>query len=98
MLRDLLLEMSAKDQVLYGALLFLLLLFLLERWDLRRTKRKLRSAEQRERDQRDTTRADSPLAPAADALLVDTSDLTLRQVVDKLAGVIASAVDSAAAR
>lgn len=38
----------------------------------------------RERDLRDSTRPVSPLRPAADALVVDTSDLTLAQVVDTL--------------
>lgn len=41
-------------------------------------------AEQRERDQRDTSRADSPLRPAAGAIILDTSDLTLPEVVQKL--------------
>ncbi|MCY4366188.1 MAG: (d)CMP kinase [Chloroflexi bacterium] len=36
------------------------------------------------RDRIDSQRADSPLAQAADALLVDTSDLTIDQVVEKI--------------
>lgn len=36
------------------------------------------------RDHLDTTRAVSPLRPATDAVLVDTSELTLEQVVDTL--------------
>ncbi|MDE2842310.1 MAG: (d)CMP kinase [Chloroflexota bacterium] len=36
------------------------------------------------RDRIDSQRADSPLAQAADALLVDTSDLTIEQVVGKI--------------
>ena len=44
------------------------------------------------RDRIDSQRADSPLAQAADALLVDTSDLTIEQVVGKiLAGLESSA-------
>src|SRR5438876_70925 len=38
----------------------------------------------RERDQRDATRAVAPLRQAEDALYVDTSDLTLEQVIDRL--------------
>ncbi len=41
-------------------------------------------AEQRERDERDASRADSPLRPAAGAIILDTSDLTLGEVVQKL--------------
>lgn len=36
------------------------------------------------RDEIDSQRADSPLAQAADALLVDTSDLTIEQVVGRI--------------
>jgi len=42
----------------------------------------------RERDARDTGRAVAPLVPAADARIVDTSDLSLDQVVDKLLGMV----------
>lgn len=38
----------------------------------------------RERDARDSTRKVAPLRPAADAIVVDTSDLTLQEVVAKL--------------
>lgn len=41
-------------------------------------------SEIRERDLRDATRPVSPLQPATDALVVDTSDLDLQQVVDLL--------------
>jgi len=41
-------------------------------------------AEQRERDERDASRADSPLRPAVGAIILDTSDLTLHEVVQKL--------------
>jgi CMP/dCMP kinase len=40
--------------------------------------------EQRLRDHRDSTRADSPLKPAPDAVVVDTSGLDLAQVVEKI--------------
>src|SRR5277367_2096951 len=36
----------------------------------------------RERDQRDRNRAQSPLRPAPDAVVIDSTDLTLEQVVD----------------
>jgi cytidylate kinase len=36
----------------------------------------------RERDAKDSSREVSPLAQAADAVVVDTSDLTLDQVID----------------
>ncbi len=39
-------------------------------------------AEQRERDRRDSTRPSSPLRPAEGAVIVDTSRLTLPEVVD----------------
>ena len=45
-------------------------------------------ADQRERDQRDSERALNPLVPAPDAHLVDTSDLTIEQVVDRLAELV----------
>jgi len=41
-------------------------------------------AEQHERDERDSNRAASPLAPAADAVALDTTGLTLEQVVDRV--------------
>ena len=37
----------------------------------------------RERDRRDRTRADSPLRPAADATIIDSTDLTLEQVIER---------------
>ena len=39
-----------------------------------------------ERDQKDSSRTESPLRPAADAVIVDTSDLTIDQVLDRLVG------------
>lgn len=47
-------------------------------------------AEIRERDQRDSTRPVAPLRPAEDAVVLDTSDLTLSEVVDRLAEIVAS--------
>ena len=40
-------------------------------------------AEQTIRDERDLTREDSPLRPADDAVILDTTDLTLEQVVER---------------
>lgn len=37
-----------------------------------------------ERDRKDSTRVASPLRPAADAVVIDTSDLTLDEVLDRL--------------
>jgi len=39
----------------------------------------------RRRDRLDSTRAISPLRPATDALIIDTDDLDLDQVVDAVA-------------
>jgi len=45
-------------------------------------------AEQRERDTRDTTREHSPLAPAPDALRVDTTGLSIDEVVAQIARLV----------
>lgn len=45
-------------------------------------------AELRARDERDRTRASSPLVPAPDAVLIDSTDLTLEQVVDQAVAII----------
>ncbi len=45
-------------------------------------------ADLRERDQRDRTRANSPLAPAPDAVVIDSTNLTLDEVVDRATKVI----------
>ena len=45
-------------------------------------------AEQRERDARDETREHSPLAPADDALLVDTTGLSVDEVVERIAQLV----------
>jgi cytidylate kinase len=45
-------------------------------------------AEQRVRDERDTEREHSPLRPADDAVVIDTTGLTLEQVVDRVVGLV----------
>ena len=47
-------------------------------------------AEMRERDKRDRTRADSPLVPAPDAVLIDSTFLTLEQVAEKAIEIVES--------
>ena len=42
----------------------------------------------RDRDHRDMTREESPLMQAEDAILVDTSDMTIDEVVDKILGLL----------
>ena len=42
-------------------------------------------AEIKERDERDSTRKIAPLKPADDALIVDTTGLSIEEVVEKLA-------------
>jgi len=44
----------------------------------------------RERDHRDRTRANSPLVPAPDALIIDSTNLTLDEVVARVTGAIES--------
>ncbi len=41
------------------------------------------AAEMRQRDQRDSTRAASPLVPAEDAAILDSSGLTIEQVIER---------------
>ena len=48
-------------------------------------------AEQAIRDQRDTERDESPLRAAADAVTVDTSDLTLDQAVEQVVALVRAA-------
>lgn len=45
------------------------------------------------RDRRDSTRADSPLQAAADAVEVDTSDLTIEEVIAKIVGLVDALAD-----
>ncbi|NLH09763.1 MAG: (d)CMP kinase [Holophagae bacterium] len=44
--------------------------------------------QQRKRDERDSTRADSPLRPATGAHILDTSGLTLEQVVERVLALV----------
>lgn len=50
------------------------------------------------RDQRDSSREDSPTRPAADAVIVDTSGLSLEQVIRRLADLVGCAEQTAAAQ
>jgi CMP/dCMP kinase len=45
-------------------------------------------AELRARDERDRTRANSPLIPATDAVIIDSTNLALEQVVEKAVAII----------
>ena len=45
--------------------------------------------ELRARDERDRNRADSPLRPAADAVLVDSTNMTLEEVVARVEAIVA---------
>jgi cytidylate kinase len=45
-------------------------------------------AELRARDERDRTRANSPLVPAHDAVLIDSTDLTLEQVMERATEIV----------
>jgi cytidylate kinase len=45
-------------------------------------------AEQTLRDERDSTREHSPLQPAPDAVVLDTTGLTLEQVVERIAVIL----------
>ncbi|HEY6433841.1 MAG TPA: (d)CMP kinase [Acetobacteraceae bacterium] len=42
----------------------------------------------RERDRRDRTRADSPLRPAPDAVIIDSTNLSLEQVIERAAALV----------
>ena len=50
--------------------------------------------ELRERDRRDRTRAESPLQPAADAVIIDSTDLSLDQVVARVEAIISERLAS----
>lgn len=52
--------------------------------------------DQAERDARDSERAVSPLAPAEDAVVIDTTSLTLEQVVERIMALVAEAPGIAA--
>src|SRR3712207_7382493 len=51
------------------------------------------AADLRRRDEYDSSRADSPLRPAADAVVVDSTDLDRDQVVDRVVELANAAVD-----
>jgi len=52
-------------------------------------------AEVRERDARDMGRADAPLRPAADAVVLDTSDIGVEEAVARAIGLVQVAVEKA---
>ncbi len=52
-------------------------------------------AEIRERDHRDRTRADSPLRPAEDAVIIDSTELSLGEVIELAAKLVQNYLDSA---
>jgi len=49
-------------------------------------------AEVKERDARDMGRADAPLRPAPDAVLIDTSSMSIGEAVEFAAGVVEAAL------
>lgn len=51
-------------------------------------------AEVRERDARDMGRAEAPLRPAGDAVLIDTSDLTIGEAIARAAAVVRARIDA----
>ena len=53
--------------------------------------------ELRERDHRDRNRADSPLRPAPDSVLLDSTDMTLEEVVRAAAAIVESKLTSQSA-
>ena len=55
-------------------------------------------AEMRQRDERDRNRAQSPLRPAPDAVIIDSTYLTLDQVTDEVAALITARWAAAAPR
>ena len=48
-------------------------------------------AAQAERDDRDTSREDSPLEPAADATVIDTTPMTVEELVHRVVGMVRAA-------
>jgi len=49
-------------------------------------------AELHERDKRDRTRSDSPLVPAADAVIIDSTHMTLEQVMERVVEIVGSKI------
>ncbi|MBE7157859.1 MAG: (d)CMP kinase [Rhodospirillales bacterium] len=58
-------------------------------------RRELVEQELRERDRRDTSRAESPLRPAPDAVILDTTHLTLQEVLSSVEQLVKRALSSA---
>jgi cytidylate kinase len=56
------------------------------------------AADLRRRDDYDSGRADSPLRPAADAVIIDSTDLDREAVVDRIVALAQSAVGAGRAR
>jgi cytidylate kinase len=54
-------------------------------------------AELRERDRRDRTRDASPLAPAPDAVIIDSTEMTVEQVIARVEDIIAAKQEQKAA-
>jgi len=52
-------------------------------------------AEVRERDRRDMDRAEAPLRPADDAVILDTSEMTIDEAVDRAVALVAERLDRA---
>jgi CMP/dCMP kinase len=52
------------------------------------------AAELRARDQRDRTRATSPLEPATDAVIIDSTHLSEDEVVGRIEGLVANKIGS----
>jgi cytidylate kinase len=50
--------------------------------------------EMHERDERDRNRADSPLRPAADAIIIDSTELTLDEVIAKAEAIVKARLSS----
>ena len=48
----------------------------------------------RERDERDSTRAVSPLVPADDAIVLDSSELSIAEVLEKVLEIVNTVIDS----
>jgi cytidylate kinase len=54
----------------------------------RARRREITVEDLNERDERDAARQHSPMKPAADAIEVDTTGLTIEQVVERIAGLV----------
>jgi cytidylate kinase len=54
------------------------------------------AAEMRRRDERDRARANSPLVPAPDAVIIDSTGLTIEQVMERVESLVAEKQSTAA--